>query len=175
MKNGIHPNNYLQNSVNKYGIENFKFEILEEFPNNKYLLSSMEHYWCNLLNAHNRDFGYNLQPTNPYNVRVHSKETLQKMSNSNKGRKWTQSHRDNFIKSRNSYNWKPTITMIENSKKTNEKPILQIDKDGNIQEWGSITKACNTLNFGKKYISRCCSNKQETYKNYMWKFKNTKK
>jgi group I intron endonuclease len=66
LKNNVHRNDYLQKSWNKYGEENFKFEILEEYPNEGFILPSMEHYWVTTLNLLNRDFGYNLLPTNPY-------------------------------------------------------------------------------------------------------------
>ena len=42
-----HCNSYLQNAVNKYGIENFKFEILEECD--KEFLNSQENYWVQML------------------------------------------------------------------------------------------------------------------------------
>jgi len=59
--NNIHKNNYLQKSFNKYGKENFKFEILEEcLPE---IRLGIEQYWMNMLNASNRNFGYNLTPT----------------------------------------------------------------------------------------------------------------
>lgn len=58
-----HDNIYLQRAFNKYGLENFKFEILEEWE--KKYLPSFEHYWCTLLWTHNPKYGYNIQPTNP--------------------------------------------------------------------------------------------------------------
>ena len=54
-----HKNGYLQNSVNKYGIESFEFELLEEHPIE--LLAAMECYWINILNTCNRDYGYNIE------------------------------------------------------------------------------------------------------------------
>ena len=57
LKRGIHPNKHLLNSWNKYGEENFKFEVIEEldFPisydNNiiREFLESREEYYINLL------------------------------------------------------------------------------------------------------------------------------
>ena len=63
LEKGKHRNSYLQNAYNKYGKDNFKFEILEQCQDK--FLTALEHYWCNLLNTHNKDFGYNILPTNP--------------------------------------------------------------------------------------------------------------
>lgn len=84
LKNNKHPNTHLQYSFNKYGEENFKFEILEEWGED--FLNSMENYWCNLLNTHNRDCGFNLFPIKVSELEVkYSKEVRQKMSDSHKG------------------------------------------------------------------------------------------
>jgi group I intron endonuclease len=50
----------LQRAVNKYGIENFTFEILEEYP--KEFVVSMEQWWINMLDVCNRERGYNKKP-----------------------------------------------------------------------------------------------------------------
>lgn len=42
-----HFNRYLQNSVNKYGIQNFKFEVLEQVEADKDKLSEREIFWIN--------------------------------------------------------------------------------------------------------------------------------
>src|ERR1035437_5329418 len=67
LKGNYHSNPHLQSAYNEYGKENLVFEILEEYPNNLKILASMEHYWCNLLNVHNREIGYNIRPTHPDN------------------------------------------------------------------------------------------------------------
>ena len=58
-----HGNSCLQKSWNKYGKESFRFELLVECEV-EYLYSE-EHYWCNLLQVHNRKYGYNIRPTHP--------------------------------------------------------------------------------------------------------------
>lgn len=73
-----HPNAHLQNAVNLYGIDNFSFSILEEFPES--YLCAMEHYWCNLLNVHDRKYGYNIEPTSPFGRVSLSEETKLKIS-----------------------------------------------------------------------------------------------
>ena len=80
LNKNTHPNNHLQSAWNKYGEDNFKFEILEEYPNIGNLLSSIEHYWCNMLNCHNRQFGYNIRPTSHNENNKLSQETKNKIS-----------------------------------------------------------------------------------------------
>lgn len=81
--NNRHKNDYLQKAYNKYGSENFIFEILEYCKRED--LALKEHYWCNLLNTHNRNIGYNIQPTHPDNLKFHSEETKLKIRNNTKG------------------------------------------------------------------------------------------
>ena len=84
LRNNTHKNIYLQNAYNLNGENFFKFEILLEC--NKDHLASEEHYWCNILNTHNKKYGYNLRPTHPDNIQLFSEETRKKMSESAKGK-----------------------------------------------------------------------------------------
>lgn len=43
LRNNTHKNKHLQNAVNKYGIENFSFEIIEIVDNNKLLFKEQYH------------------------------------------------------------------------------------------------------------------------------------
>ena len=95
LMSNTHWNLRLQNAYNKYGKENFVFEILEFW--NKEYLASQENYWCNMLNTHDRRYGYNIQPTNPYNSIKHSPETIEKIKKANIGKKWTESQRQKMI------------------------------------------------------------------------------
>lgn len=91
-----HINSHLQSAWNKYGSENFEFEILEEYK--KEFLSSMENWWCNMLNTHDRNFGYNILPTSPESHYCLSEETKIKIGFSNKGKVKTKEQREQAIK-----------------------------------------------------------------------------
>lgn len=56
LKSNRHYNKYLQNSFNKYGEENFKFEVIEITGN----LNEREIFWIQFYNACNCEKGYNL-------------------------------------------------------------------------------------------------------------------
>ena len=54
-----------------------------------------------------------------------------------------------------------------------KKPILQITIDGClVNKWDSAQDAANELSYDKSNIGRCCMGKQQTYKNYFWKYYN---
>lgn len=80
LRKNIHPNDHLQKAFNKYGESVFVFDFLEECEE-KYIFSQ-ENYWCNLLNSHDRKYGYNVDPTNPVGKSKISEETKLKMSKS---------------------------------------------------------------------------------------------
>ena len=94
---GKHKNTHLQNAWNLYKEENFLFEELEKCSIE--FIVALEHYWATLLNVHNREFGYNMKPTHPYDISVsHSKETCAKISTSSKGKKLSQETKDKIGK-----------------------------------------------------------------------------
>ena len=94
LKNSKHHSPYLQNSFNKYGIDAFKFEVLEvipkeEFIDNKYL-TDVEQMWLDACQPYVREIGYNIKSKadNSYG-RKHKEETKAYFSSINKGRKRT--------------------------------------------------------------------------------------
>lgn len=81
LKKGIHDNIYLQNSFNKYGIENFDFSVIELCPVEE--LNSKEMYYVSLYNSHDRLYGYNIQKPseeNTYELAEETKEKLRKIN-----------------------------------------------------------------------------------------------
>jgi group I intron endonuclease len=61
LKKGNHHNYHLQKSWNKYGEENFLFEIIEYLDDENKLIER-EQYWIDLLNSYNNSIGYNILP-----------------------------------------------------------------------------------------------------------------
>lgn len=55
-----HGNQHLQNAWNKYGEENFVFEIIEEVEEEK-LLTEREQFWCDFYESNNKEKGYNIR------------------------------------------------------------------------------------------------------------------
>lgn len=88
LKNGTHSNGFLQNAWNKYGSEDFIFEIVEEVEDSRQLFPR-EQYYMDLYSAYRREFGYNLAicADSPTRGTVFTYEHRQKLSKSKLGTK----------------------------------------------------------------------------------------
>jgi group I intron endonuclease len=81
---GKHGNVYLQRAWDKYGSENFKFDIIEKCDTG--ILAEREQYYIDLFDA--CKFGYNLSPTAGSNLgMIHSEEFRKKISLAQMGKK----------------------------------------------------------------------------------------
>lgn len=186
LKANKHCNIYLQNAYNKYGKENFVFEILEEYPNEGFILPSMEHYWYNLLDAHNPIYGYNLKPTNPYNKSSQTRDVIARAALSKKGFKHSEESKKRMSESRKGKKinrikpvWNKGVKMSKQFgekiskirlKKFSNRPILIMDKNYNILKKVNNTK--EVLEFFKidknSSISECLNNsKYSIYGHYL--------
>jgi group I intron endonuclease len=86
LKRNKHCNNYLQNSFNKYGLINFKFEILEVVED-KNLLNKREQFYIDKLETIYDIKGYNIRKEAKSNYGLkHSQETKIKIGKSAKKR-----------------------------------------------------------------------------------------
>ena len=90
LNKNTHDNQFLQNSFNRDGLENFVFEVLENCDLD--LLIERENYYINNYKSNNNDFGYNLATVNEFrrntfndNVKLNlSKYNLKKNGNINR-------------------------------------------------------------------------------------------
>ena len=149
------------NAIKKYGLDNFKYEILFKCNSKskarlKIILNNMEKYFIKKYNTY--EFGYNCTKGGDGNLgRICSEETKIKISIANKGKKRS-------IESK----LKMSISQIGKSCKS----VLQFSKDGIfIKEYNSIKDANNELNISSGSISRCCLGKAKTVAGYIWKYK----
>lgn len=86
LRRNIHKNKYLQNAFNKYGENNFQFNILEECSKDD--LSSKEIFWIDYYGGYESSKTYNLTPggyslfgkANPCYGRIWTEEERQKQS-----------------------------------------------------------------------------------------------
>lgn len=92
-----HINKHLLAAFNKYGLENFNFEIIEECEPS--LLNEREQFWISIYNSFDRNFGYNKTlggAGTPGRIFVMSEETKNKIRLANTGRKFTAEELDEF-------------------------------------------------------------------------------
>lgn len=155
LRNKKHSNKHLQNAWDLDGESNFEFDILLECEER--FLASEEHYWVTVLNARNRDFGYNKRITNPNSTSYrHDEIRIEKLK---------------IIANRKLPNKKgPKV----GSKRTlGIVPILQYDKRGNfIREWKSATEAAEYLGYTHTSGIRCsCKNPGSSNLEFFWLYK----
>jgi group I intron endonuclease len=92
-----HLTPHLQNSVNKHGLNNFVFEVVEECVSN--MLIEREQFWIDVLDSY--DNGYNARPKAESRIGTKlSEEHKQKISEAHKGKPKTKEHKDSMSKSR---------------------------------------------------------------------------
>jgi group I intron endonuclease len=94
-------NKHLESAFQKYGLENFSFEVLEECQEKE--LNAKEVDYIKKFNSTNREMGYN-QTTGGEHFKVINKtpmseETRRKISESKKGQKFSETHKNNLSKS----------------------------------------------------------------------------
>ena len=82
LRNGNHDNDHLQKSFDKYGEQNFRFEIIKETDG---CLSTEEMKFIAHFKSNNPNYGYNKTAGGEYGClgHRHSEDTLQKISRNN--------------------------------------------------------------------------------------------
>lgn len=147
LKKNIHPNKHLQSAFNKYGINNFKFEILEECE--KQFCLSTEQHWINMLYSCNKKHGYNKLSIVINNPGFNQKEEVKlKMKEIAKNR-----------------------IVSEELKFKRSRPIYQYDINGNlINEFKSVKEAIEKTGINHSCINRALYSKTKS-KKYFFKFK----
>jgi group I intron endonuclease len=164
-------------SFKKYGVENHKFEVLEEckfeelvekeiYYIKKY--DSVEkglnvsrggyYFWeVNLGKKHKKSTIVKMKEYWAENAKSRSKETIEKISKT---------------KRENPRETTPEMIKMYRDTSTLKKAILQYDLGGNfIAEYESINEASRKLNIRNDGISACLRKKQKTAYGYIWKYK----
>jgi len=163
-------------SFKKYGVENHKFEVLEECKFKD--LSEREIYYIEKYNSVNEGLNVSSGGYNFWEVNVgkkHKKETIDKMKEY-----WAENakprSKETIAKISKSKQENPRSTtpeMIEKFRKasTSTKSISQFDLEGNhISDFNSINEAARHLNIRNDGVSACLRGKQKTAYGYIWRY-----
>lgn len=200
LKKGDHDNLYLQGSFNKYGSENFIFEIVEYVHDINSLISREQYFIDTLVPEYNlcKHAGNVLG-------RKHSEDTKQKMSISisrakkgkpshRKGSKYTPEQYERIVTA-NRRPWSDErrlkhrlaligkkrspevlqrmgkwLTGLDHSKKW--KPVVKLTIDYTlIEEYKSLTEAAKKSNTNLSSISGCITGKSPSNFGYIWMYK----
>lgn len=189
LRNNTHDNIHLQRAYNKYGKNNFKFNVLLKCANNELIMA--EQIFMNVFKPE-----YNIRSVAKNNLGFkHSNETKEKIGKIHKGKKLSKEHIEKLkqVQFGNTY-----VLGFKHSKQSKEKnriahlgkkasketilkrskPIIQYSlNDVFIKEFESAKTASIILKINRGYITQCCryyagfDSKIKSCKGYVFKYK----
>jgi group I intron endonuclease len=184
-------NNKFYCAVRKYGLDSFEYEVLFEsillsIDELNSVLNKKEKHFIKMFDSFNN--GYNLTLGGDGQIgfkhsektkalyrqqrQSYSKETLEKMSNSAKGKSPSKETIEKIRLGNIGKGMSEANKKLVSQQKS--KPIIQFDLQGNfIKEWKSATEAGKFYNTPHSNINRCCKTNKGTAKGFIWKYKTT--
>lgn len=160
---------YFQKALLKDGIENFKFEIIEEVPNNQ--LNEREQYWIKLYHTYRYDplgnESYNLTWGGEGNHKFEPEVLLKAFYENNQ-------HLSNTCKAIGCS--EPTLIKVLKENKLhglgNQRPIYQISIETGriIKEYASCAEAINELNIANNTLWCALNGQRKTAAGYAWSY-----
>ena len=150
--NKKHHSKHLQRSIEKYGIDNFVFEVIC-YCDIKNLLR-FEQKCLDIYKPWDREVGYNICKVAGSTLGVvPSQETRNKISASNKGKSLDKKRKN--------------LNILQELKR---RKIERVDLiTGEIKEYASLRDA-NRDGFNLGNILRCCQNERPKHKGFYWKY-----
>lgn len=157
-----HHNTKLQNAWNKYGSENFVFEIVEECSKEK--LNDKEKYWIAFYDSFNN--GYNLTiGGDGTQGKIYTEEQREKKRGVNNPF-YGKHHKDGWNEYVEQFSMEKTCVSI-----------VQVDKNTGkiVNEYKSISDAARTVDCSITAISLCLRGINNLAKDYCWFYKSSYK
>ena len=171
------------NAINKYGFDNFTFEILEEYnikDKDKLLskLNEMEMYYIDKYdtckNGYNSTVGgdgtkWMSGELNPFYNKKHTEEAKKKMSEKHKGKVLSNEHKNKIAKST-----KEALSNLPLDKKMKMIPVPKNKKKVICLEtqviYNSICECSDMLNISRSDIRKVCNGERIKAKNLTFRF-----
>lgn len=174
-------------AIDKYGIDNFKYEVLFEITETNEILNSIlsekEKHYIKENHSNEREFGYNLTDggdgvcgrfgeLNPFYGHHHTEETKQKHSLFMKKRKQTEEEKNNrreaLKKIKHTEEWNNKIS------KTLSQSVSAYQNGDLVGTYSSYKECANALHLPNiKGISKVICNINKTYYGYTFKKQNS--
>lgn len=156
-ENKKHFNRYLKSAVQKYGIDDFIFSVLEVFEViDEEKLKEREFYWMLYYKTTDPEFGYNLRMDSSTKMICHDdtkrliSESVKGVNNPNYGNKWTEeqkkymSEKKKSLNYRHSEEWKNAQSIRsseqwkdEVKKRSMAQKIKELKKKYNFEQYNS--------------------------------------
>lgn len=160
LKNNRHTNSHLQSSWNKYGEENFIFEIIDLCTEEQ--LNEKEIYWIEYYGGKNNQLNFNQKDGGKFG-------SLNELSIEKIKLKTIGKHRSPKTEFKNGEHHGKEFE--KGFASPHRKKVYQYDLDGKlIAEFSNISEAARMNGVSISLISLCCHNKIKTGKNYQWSF-----
>ena len=174
LKLNQHENIFLQRAWNKYGEDNFQFNILTTCGFER--LNELEIYFVELFHTSNRNYGYNM--TNGGDGCIgykHTEKTKRYISEIQKGKKYSEEHKvllKEIWKNKIESGYQPVTSHLMEYNKNMEKRINCYDaKNGKfICVFQSIHEASRNLNIEATNICKVLLGKHRRCKNYYFTY-----
>lgn len=149
---GYHHNKELQSAIRSYGWRGFEHKVLIDNLT-KQQAETMEIKLIEEYNTTDPQHGYNVSygGTATFAKLKHTEEYKVKMSNINKGKVFSESHKNNIKKAHEKYAIK----------------VISRDQNGNIERYSSLRDAARKVKGYASNISRAISSHKK-YKGYIW-------
>lgn len=172
LKNKRHYNQFLQNTYNKYGVDCFKYEIIEECLPEKCL--EREQFYLDKYKSFDANFGYNLCKKAGNTLgRKHSEQTKLKISRNrqysapvNKGVRMGEEFRSNVSNAQK--NSEACRKHVQKLNKNKRRPVVGVHLL--TKEIIRLSYAGADLRFINSGIQQCCAGKFPSYKGYKWSY-----
>lgn len=174
-------NRYLWNAVQKYGLSNFKFYVLEDIlSEDKNILYEKELLWMDRYSSWDRTFGYNLLRQSDCCI-SHSDETKTLMSLSRQGRKmplwWVESRRGKKLPE----DWCKAISKGKTGIKHSPEYIEAVKEGKTLYSYEQYSLSGDLLNtylrledirlsgYDAGCVQRVCRGERKSHRGFIWK------
>ena len=160
----------LYNSLKKYGFQNHKFELI--WPCWERYLTKWERYFQEMYNSTEDDNLNCFLVTTKDKTGKHTEETKRKISESNKGRKFTAEHIAKLPQNQKGYKGKKRSEETKLKQSLNNgkaRKVYQYTKDNQfIKEWRNVSEAEREYNINN--ISGVALGKLKTCGGFKWSY-----